>query len=304
MKRSFLAVGLASIIIFGTVLLSIRYLTPNPINDYLLDTIPAYNPNLITLVLLPLLFYSAIAFLLLIIWQTIIGQLSRQQTLSVTTLNTMNVLGRLVIIPFCVIAYLNTFAVFQGTLIGVAALFGTAVGFASTNTIGNFLAGIYILIIRPFSIGDYIILPSLGTEGVVREITINYTKIEMPTGNTSLFTNNSLLGQQVINTRVYRKEKLKDGRSVSHKYYHYGQTWGLPVSDSHEVATKAITEIADQFSGRAQEPITWFVLGRDKWERRYQLNILVKDASIILSLTSEIMTELSRVYERHKLAAT
>lgn len=52
---------------------------------------------------------------------------------------------------------------------------GAAVGLASTQTIGNFIAGLYLLAARPFKVGDYV---RLGTiEGVVQEITINYTKI-------------------------------------------------------------------------------------------------------------------------------
>ena len=37
-----------------------------------------------------------------------------------------------------------------------SALGGAAVGFASSQTIGNFVAGLYLLATRPFKVGDYV----------------------------------------------------------------------------------------------------------------------------------------------------
>ncbi|MFW9906821.1 MAG: hypothetical protein ACFFFH_21130, partial [Candidatus Thorarchaeota archaeon] len=106
--------------------------------------------NLAILVLIWIL----IAIILLLIWSSILEALAARMTK--TVINTLNVLGRMIIIPFCIIAFLNNFPAFQGTLLGISAILGTAIGFASTTTMGNFLAGLYIMAARPFLIGDYI----------------------------------------------------------------------------------------------------------------------------------------------------
>ena len=55
--------------------------------------------------------------------------------------------------------------------VAFSALGGAAVGFASTKTIGNFIAGLYLFMVRPFKVGDYVLVGAV--EGIVKEITIN-----------------------------------------------------------------------------------------------------------------------------------
>jgi len=68
---------------------------------------------------------------------------------------------------------------------------GFALGFALRDALSNFLAGLLILVYRPFRIGDY--LSVSGCEGVVSEINLRYTvlqgeKEEMMVPNSVLFT--------------------------------------------------------------------------------------------------------------------
>ena len=76
-------------------------------------------------------------------------------------------------------------------------LTGTAIGFASTQTIGNFLAGLYILVTMPFKVLDYIKIESV--EGEVRAITINYTRILTPTYNLMEIPNRDVLNSRIEN---------------------------------------------------------------------------------------------------------
>ncbi len=72
-------------------------------------------------------------------------------------------------------------------LLSVSAIGGAALGFASQKTIGNFLAGLFLLVAKPFKVGDYV---KLGTvEGIVQEITINYAKI-LTSGNNIVSVSN------------------------------------------------------------------------------------------------------------------
>jgi len=96
-----------------------------------------------------------------------------------------------------VVALLSLFGVSTDWFIGISALTGAAIGFASTQTVGNFLAGLYLMISRPFMVRDYVKIGDV--EGEVREITINYTKIYTPTYNITEIPNRKVLDSTILN---------------------------------------------------------------------------------------------------------
>jgi small-conductance mechanosensitive channel len=76
-----------------------------------------------------------------------------------------------------------------GLLLG-GALTGVVVGIAAQQTLGNFFAGIVLLIVRPFSVGDELVLRS-GTlggeyEGVVTEMSMFYVHLQTLQGPVAL----------------------------------------------------------------------------------------------------------------------
>lgn len=76
-----------------------------------------------------------------------------------------------------------------GLLLG-GALTGVVVGIAAQQTLGNFFAGIVLLVVRPFSLGDRIVLKSvpLGGEyqGVVVEMSMFYVHLQTERGPVAL----------------------------------------------------------------------------------------------------------------------
>ncbi len=92
---------------------------------------------------------------------------------------------------------------------------GVGISLALQDFITNFAGGIMILVLRPFSVGDYIIEDSNKNEGTVKEIKIFYTKlmtienkvIVIPNGK---LTNNSLTN---VTERDERRLDLKVGIS-------------------------------------------------------------------------------------------
>ena len=68
----------------------------------------------------------------------------------------------------------------QGLLLG-GALTGVVVGIAAQQTLGNFFAGLVLLMVRPFTIGDYVVLRSspLGGEyeGTVTDMSLFYVRM-------------------------------------------------------------------------------------------------------------------------------
>ncbi len=251
--------------------------------------------SLVSLLIL-FLIWIFITIILLALWGVILETLELR--LTTTVVNTLRVLGRMIIIPFCIIAFLNNFEAFQGTLLGISAILGTAIGFASTTTMGNFLAGLYIMASRPFLIGDYIILPDTKIEGRVAEITVNYTKITLPTGNTILVSNNRFLGQSVINTRTTEDSVVL--RKKAKKRFVYPLMWGANSDEASQWSIEAITKTGEQYVDQLLEPISWFVYSRNRLDTTYQINLVSDSASKLLDQTGNFLSDLVKQYDQIK----
>ena len=77
-----------------------------------------------------------------------------------------------------------------GGLILGGALTGVVIGIAAQQTLGNFFAGIVLLLVRPFGVGDHIVLKSapLGGEyeGLIVEMSMFYVHMQTPRGPVAL----------------------------------------------------------------------------------------------------------------------
>lgn len=111
--------------------------------------------------------------------------------------NILKLIFRIVVFSGGIIAFMTLFNIGTDWFFGISALTGAAIGFASTQTVGNFLAGFYLMIARPFMVSDYVRIGDV--EGEVREITINYTKIYTPTYNITEIPNRKVLDSIILN---------------------------------------------------------------------------------------------------------
>jgi small-conductance mechanosensitive channel len=113
----------------------------------------------------------------------------------VETNDLFDLLGRvakLALLVFGVVTALGTAGVNVSALVAGLGLTGFALGFAFRDVLSNLLAGVLILLYRPFSRGDRISVT--GLEGVVTHIDLRYTNLEhdgnlMLIPNSNLFTN-------------------------------------------------------------------------------------------------------------------
>ncbi len=80
------------------------------------------------------------------------------------------------IVIFGVVTALGTLGINVSALVAGLGLTGFSLGFAFKDTISNLLAGVLILIYRPFNLHDNIKVS--GYEGKVTAIDLRYTKLE------------------------------------------------------------------------------------------------------------------------------
>lgn len=111
--------------------------------------------------------------------------------------NNLSLAFRIMILITGVAAISQVSGVTSDWIVSFSAIGAAAVGFASQKTIGNFVAGIFLMLARPFKVGNYV---RIGTvEGIISEVTINYTKIITSANNIVSISNLQILDRDITN---------------------------------------------------------------------------------------------------------
>ena len=116
-----------------------------------------------------------------------LSRTSRRLELDPHMQNSFRLLLRVVMLLVGLAAVFSVYALPAEWFIGGSALVGAAIGFGSSQTINNVVAGFYVVVSRPFKVKDYVRIGDV--EGQVEEISINYTKLYTPSFNILLLPN-------------------------------------------------------------------------------------------------------------------
>ena len=76
---------------------------------------------------------------------------------------------------------------------------GVAVGLALQGTLSNVAGGVLLLILKPFQVGDYIVLTGTDCEGEVAAMDIFYTKLKTIDNRVIVIPNGTLSNSNLIN---------------------------------------------------------------------------------------------------------
>jgi len=108
-----------------------------------------------------------------------------------------------------VIGILGFLGVETTTFAAVLAAAGVAVGLAWSGLLANFAAGLFLIVLRPFKVGD--LITAAGTTGTVTEIGLFATTIDTPDNIRTLVGNNKLFSDNIQNYSInpYRRVDLK-----------------------------------------------------------------------------------------------
>jgi small conductance mechanosensitive channel len=94
-----------------------------------------------------------------------------------------------------------------GVLIGSLGLGAVALGFALQDIVGNFSAGIVLLLEHPFTEGDHIAIPD--AEGEVEEIRVRATRLRAPDGQLVIVPNKLLFTQVLTNGSAAMRRRVE-----------------------------------------------------------------------------------------------
>ena len=148
-------------------------------------------------------------------------------------------LSYIAMLAFVVIAALNQLGIQTASFIAVLGAAGLAVGLALQGSLGNFAAGVLMIIFKPFKVGDFI--EGAGVAGIVEHIEIFTTQLKTPDNKTIIVPNAKLTGDNITNFTV------KGTRRVDFVF-------GIGYGDDIDKARGIIKEIIDKDERVMKEP--------------------------------------------------
>lgn len=214
---------------------------------------------------------------------------------------------------FIVFTILTTSAGLSSEVIAISGFLGAAVGFASAQTISNIIAGMYVMITRPFKIGDYVRIGS--SEGIVREIALNYTRIQAIDGTRMLVPNKNVINQTL---RSYRRTITVAGdeeedtafdktlsffrESISNEkdVFVYPFDVAIHASFTHETTTKVFDEVCQQWEEKFSYPPTYFISDLPSFQVKYKFFITVDEPIKIFQHKPEFLKDILTKLEETK----
>ncbi|MGB0682666.1 MAG: mechanosensitive ion channel family protein [Magnetovibrionaceae bacterium] len=148
-------------------------------------------------------------------------------------------LVRWAVVIMTIIAVLNQFGVQTTSLIAVLGAAGLAIGLALQGTLSNIAAGVMLLMLRPFKVGDYV--DAGGTAGTVKELSLFVCKLDTP-DNVRITVPNSQLINAAISNYSYNETRRLD------------LVFGIGYDDDMDQAAKIIMDMAKKEKRVLKDP--------------------------------------------------
>ena len=141
-----------------------------------------------------------VAWLIALVARRSIRQAGTRRKINVNTIALLHTLSRVGITVLAILLILPLFGVDWATLAAVAGAVGLAVSLAFQDLLRNFIAGVYILGERSFTLGDKItVQTSPAITGVVQSIELRITIMRTDDGVLVVVPNNTLFSTPVTN---------------------------------------------------------------------------------------------------------
>ncbi len=118
------------------------------------------------------------------------------------------------VMALVVLTGLNEAGINLSVLVGAAGVASVAIGFASQTTMSNLISGIFMLIERPFMVGDVIRVG--GTSGEVTTMGLFSTILKTPENMMVRIPNETLMKSEITNTTRYPLRRIELPLAVSY----------------------------------------------------------------------------------------
>lgn len=125
-------------------------------------------------------------------------------------------LARALLYFVLIIIICNQVGIDTTSFIALLGTAGLALGLALQGSLSNFAGGVLILLLRPFSVGDYIIDAGSGKEGTVEKIDLFYTYLYTPDNRSVIIPNGNLTNSTITNVSSQDKRRVDIEAGISY----------------------------------------------------------------------------------------
>ena len=197
----------------------------------------------------PKIFFKIVLFALILLVFKILSRISRKvvrkaiqtSSLKVSKLlerTALSVTGAAVMI-FGVLVALSQLGFTVGPLLTGLGVVGFIIGFALQDTLGNFAAGVMILLYRPYDVGD--LIEVAGGSGKVHDMTLVSTTILTLDHRTLVIPNNKIWGDVIQNVTAQKERRID-------------MIFGISYSDDIPHAERVLKEILEAHEQVLDDP--------------------------------------------------
>lgn len=150
-------------------------------------------PNVMSALFVGVIFYGIYRILISVSGSVLHRSRAVDAGLETISMRTLRVVGW----SFILVLVLSQLGINVAALIAGLGIAGLALGFAAKDSLENFIAGVTILLDRPFSVGDWVTVTD--HYGKVEHITLRSTRIRTPNNQTVVFPSVQMVTQAIVN---------------------------------------------------------------------------------------------------------
>jgi small conductance mechanosensitive channel len=137
----------------------------------------------------------------------IVGGACRKASIEETLARFFAKMARWAVLVIGVIVILGKFGIETSSFAALIAAMGFAVGMAMQGTLGNFAAGVMLLIFRPFKVGD--VINAAGVVGKVHMIDLFTTVVDTPDNRRIIVPNGAIFGGTIENISFHDTRRIE-----------------------------------------------------------------------------------------------
>jgi small-conductance mechanosensitive channel len=235
----------------------------------------------IDLTILSVIVIAVVTIIIERLFTTYLSRFAKRAKMERNAANNLVLTFRILILIGAVLAIYGIGGLPPEWILSISAIAGAALGFASQKTLGNFIAGLFLLAAHPFKVGDYV---RLGTvEGVVQEVTINYTKVLTIGNNTVSISNLQILDRDITNYIVESRR--------NYSLYCYTFELGFDHTVSTDKMASIFSEVFERVGHTLPKPPFASLMRSDPLGRVYTVYLYVEHPEDVFTLRPQISEE-------------
>ena len=184
------------------------------------------------------------------------------------------------ILIFAVLAALAKFGIQTASFVAILGAAAFAIGFALQGSLANFAAGVLILVLRPFKVGDFI--DGAGVAGTVKDIQLFTTVLATPDNVKIMVPNGKLFGDTIKNFSGFDTRRIDFVIGIGYTsdiQKAYDVLMNLIKKDTRILSDPptniAVSELADSSVNFVVRP---WVKRSDYWGVKFDLTRKIKEA--------------------------